>query len=504
MRNRIFRNLNWNWAGLIADMGVAFLLCPYLVENLGSNRYGAWVMIGSLTGYFGLLDLGIRGSVGRFVAYYRSLNDDRAVAQVVSSALAILIPAGLIAMVGTLTAFALSGERLSVDFSTTEWSDLQVAMILSAIQIAIWLPFNAYEGFLWGCERFDALNRIRIPADLIRGALTAAVVYCGLGVTGVACVTLAVTVTAGFAKRRSASRISSTSRFQWSQVRFARIRELLGFGIWGSVRSVAMMIPARLTPLLAGILLGVGAVTPLSLATRLIASASGLLVAVTGVMTPLATSLHARGDRDAQHRMMMDGGRICFAAACAVLALFAFLGRQLITLWVGPEFDSAFQILLILALGRTLGMSQTVTRSMLTAAAKVRGLSTASIIQAVVSIVLIALLTPRWGLLGIAASVAIADALCEGVFSLIYGCRTLQISVISYVASILTTAVAGLALPTFLLISILRYVSVDDWFTLSALGAGYALTSACLTVAMVIGPQSMLQAWKRRAVECAT
>ena len=60
----LLRNMAWNWAGMICDATAAFLVMPFLIHQLGESSYGTWVLIGSLSSYFGMLDLGVRGSVG--------------------------------------------------------------------------------------------------------------------------------------------------------------------------------------------------------------------------------------------------------------------------------------------------------------------------------------------------------------------------------------------------------------------------------------------------------
>ncbi len=42
---------------------VAFFLTPFVVNSLGSTAYGIWVLLMSLTGYYGLLDLGVSAAL---------------------------------------------------------------------------------------------------------------------------------------------------------------------------------------------------------------------------------------------------------------------------------------------------------------------------------------------------------------------------------------------------------------------------------------------------------
>src|SRR5262249_49556845 len=73
-RRAVVRNAVWNCSGLIISMLVGFFIAPFLIHRLGDSTYGLWIIIGSLTSYFGVLDLGVRGSVGRNVALFRERN----------------------------------------------------------------------------------------------------------------------------------------------------------------------------------------------------------------------------------------------------------------------------------------------------------------------------------------------------------------------------------------------------------------------------------------------
>ena len=68
-------------------MIAGFVVAPLLVRRLGTTGYGLWIVIGSLSGYFGLLDLGLRGSVGRQLAFHRARSDHEATNRTLSSAL---------------------------------------------------------------------------------------------------------------------------------------------------------------------------------------------------------------------------------------------------------------------------------------------------------------------------------------------------------------------------------------------------------------------------------
>src|SRR5690606_39467850 len=81
------RNVLANWTAFLFSAAVGFVLAPFVVRSLGDGAYGAWVLLGSTVGYLGLLDLGIRGAVMRYVANLHAAADHREASHMASAAL---------------------------------------------------------------------------------------------------------------------------------------------------------------------------------------------------------------------------------------------------------------------------------------------------------------------------------------------------------------------------------------------------------------------------------
>src|ERR1700730_15716486 len=100
IRRSVARNVIWNWAGMVVGLAVGVVVMPFLIHRLGQESYGLWILIGSLTNYFRLLDLGVRGSVGRYVAFYKAKHDRDGVNRTLSTATVILAGVAILALVG--------------------------------------------------------------------------------------------------------------------------------------------------------------------------------------------------------------------------------------------------------------------------------------------------------------------------------------------------------------------------------------------------------------------
>src|SRR5437660_617577 len=81
------RGILSNWGGLLVNAGLSFLLTPILVHGLGDFRYGIWILAASVIDYLGLLDLGMRATLFRFIARFEPDRDRSALNQTLVSAL---------------------------------------------------------------------------------------------------------------------------------------------------------------------------------------------------------------------------------------------------------------------------------------------------------------------------------------------------------------------------------------------------------------------------------
>jgi hypothetical protein len=55
-------NVASSWGGLAVNIAVGFFLSPFIEHNLGDRASSLWILIFSMTGYYGIFDSGIRCS----------------------------------------------------------------------------------------------------------------------------------------------------------------------------------------------------------------------------------------------------------------------------------------------------------------------------------------------------------------------------------------------------------------------------------------------------------
>jgi O-antigen/teichoic acid export membrane protein len=471
-------NMAWNTAGLGVETAVGFLVMPFLINRLGESTYGIWIVLGALTSYFGLLDLGTRGSIGRHVALHHANGDRVALNQTVTGGLAILMVVGAATVAVIFTCEPLFFRLFAVPLERQ--SDASNALRIVAVQFALFLVATTFDAILWGFQRFDWLNAVEIPSSLMRGVLTLTLVRSDADLVTLAAITFAVTVTSGLAKCFLAFRVDPHLRLGTRYLSRSSLRELLSFGGWSMIVSVAMVTRTQLSTLLIGSLLGLTLVTPYAIAARLLGVLNSGLTALVGVITPFATALHATDQKERQRWIFLMGGHYNAALTVFFVSFLIILGRSLINLWIGPKFPQAAFLLTILALGEFLPGTQYVTSSIVLASARHRVPALLALLEIVAVSLLTFALIPVLGLIGAVLAIAIPAFLLRGVGRMLWGCRVVGMPLRPYLLQAIAGPMSCVVLPAAIIGLATHYHPPRTWFLFVGYAAAYtALFASC-------------------------
>lgn len=461
LKRSLAYNVIWNLAGTGCGMTAGFIVAPLLIHRLGENTYGLWILIGSLTGYFNYLDLGVRGSVGRYIAFYRAKGDGDQVRATLSTALGILSVVAFLTVVGTGLLLSLFFHLF--DVPPDRAADVHCALLVVGINLALTFPLSLFDATLWAFQRFDLINAIDIAAIVLRTGLTFLLVADQDALDTLAWLTLLVTVAGGAAKALATFRLDPSLRFSWRGINRSSGREIYGYGFWHFLFDVAGMSTTHLSVLLIGSWLTTQMVTSYSIALRLVTAATAVVVAVAGVFTPIATAFDAQRDRQQQQRLFLEGGKYSFTLALFFLGIFLVLGAAVIRTWVGPGFEETAVLLTILALGQTLPLSQRVTHSLILAMGQHPFMTWIYFGEAILAVGLATLLTGPLGLIGICIAFAACTTLSRGVIEMVYGCRLAGVSVREYARRALLPPLAAAILPIGLLALVHSWSPTYSW-----------------------------------------
>lgn len=474
----ILRNILSTWFGYLVTILTGFLLAPFVVHHLGNTGYGVWTLVASLTGYFGMLDIGIRQSVSRFVARYIALKDDDNVNRTVNTAFMMLGCGGGLALLATLVINLNFGAfQVEAQFAPSA----RMALLIAGVNIAMVLPMSVFSATLIALERFDVTTGISVFGTLTRTALVVFFLSRGHGIVTLALITLIVSAAEYSLMATFAKRLHRSLRISWNLIEFKRCRELFGFGVYRFVWIVANQLIFYSDTVVIGIFLNAGAITYFAIAGSLINYGRNIISLATDTLYPAASRLDVLNDRQGLRDLLIRGTQMGLILGLPMCLGFVFLGKQFISLWMGPAYASSALFLLVLTIPQFVSMSQYASSLILVAMAKHQPLAWIALVEGLANLALSILLVRKLGLVGVAWGTAIPHMVTTIIVLPLYTLRTLDLSVREYIAKayvrplLSAIPIAGLTY----LYSIL-FASVS-WLGFAAEVGSVVLLSAILT-----------------------
>jgi O-antigen/teichoic acid export membrane protein len=155
-RSEIIKNVSSSWVSLGVNILIGIFLSPFILHRLGNLSYGAWVLVFSVTGYYGLFDLGIRSSVIRYVSTFTATNDVEGLSRLINTSIVVYTAIGALAMVVTVAVSAHVGAlfRMPAYFIPTA----RVLFLIVGTSVSLGFTAGIFGGVLEGLGRFYVVN----------------------------------------------------------------------------------------------------------------------------------------------------------------------------------------------------------------------------------------------------------------------------------------------------------------------------------------------------------
>lgn len=485
----ILRNIASNWIGFAVNAAVMLVLTPFILHELGTGRYGVWVLTTSVVGYYGLLDLGFRAGVTQHLTRYLAMRDYQKGSECMSSAVAALGVLGvLLAILSVAAAYVTPGFfNLPESMQHEAFWCILIVGITSAVQFAL-MPFTS---IFTATQRFDLANLIGIVTRLLTAGFVFTALSMEYGLLGVSVATCGANLIDYFIRWYVAYRLAPELKISRQLVKLARLSEIASFGIWNFLISVNMFVYQYAPSILIGAFMPIAAVGHYALATGLLRHINSLLSPIGQVLYPAATELHVQGDRDRLERLYHDGSRLLMLAMIPIVLVAALWAKDFYRLWIGEEyiqgepFPSVALLLQILLFSTASTYISNIAGFVLVGAGQVKLVAIALISGSVISLALSLILIQSYGLVGISISIVIASAFVDIFIIPFLLQRNLGLSVIRFLRyACVRPFIAGI-LQALLMVSIRLADQPTNWLHL--LLQGLLAGTGALVILLSIG-----------------
>jgi O-antigen/teichoic acid export membrane protein len=469
MVKRILTNSASNVTVLLMKFAVTFVMAPITVRALGNYDYGIWEIIIGVVGYMGLLDLGLRPAVTRYIARYRAMEDTEGVRKVYSTSLLSMGVAGFLAFLALAVWAVVAPELLAQDGANP--TRYIFFLLIIGVQVLIAFPGYVAEGILEGFQRFTLKNNITIITTIIGVSVLYYLLQRGYGL-----LTLAMVNTIGKSVKICIYWIllrlprHGEFRFRGEDASWNSFKELLSFGYKNFIQSIASIIFNRTAPIMIGGFLGPVAVAFYMIPANLVVHIRNLLWSITQVFMPLFSHLDAQGDRVKLRQLLTVASRYVVGLILPLLVGVWFLGVPFLGRWMGPEYaEGGKTVLYILTLGYGLNILNPFHNRFLTGIGHQGVLAIIKSAMAVGHILLSLVLVRDFGKEGIAMAVLIPAILFEPII-LFYTCKYAGITMWRYARDVFGPVILPIGLFAFSLWILSNQILLNTYVAILSVG----------------------------------
>lgn len=451
---------------------VAFLLTPFIIHSVGNSAFGVWVLVVSLTGYMGLLDLGTRISLPKYVAQYRAQGDVDALNRFVNSLFSILLCLGLGTFLLAILGAVLIGKVFQIPPSLTEIVPI-IALIVGA-NLSLGFPLTIFQGILLGCQRYVLVNIFEVGGVVLRSVLIVFFLKAGYGLLALALITAGVSLGVYCIFVVIVCRLVPEFRLRAFEFTKEELKKIIHFSLANFWINVADRLIFYSGSLIVGYFLSMVAVAFFAIAESLITYMRQAVLALVTVLVPAASEMEANKEFVRLKELTIMSAKVVFLVVLPLGIGGVVVGESFIRLWMGSGYDDSAVVLAILVVGQAVALSQYGPEIMLIGINRHRNLAIVMMIIACINITLSLVFVRMWGLVGVALGCAIPLAIGQLVCVPIFIRKYIGLPISVYVRRAFLPGLAPIVIFALVLWGNTKIFDADSW-------GGLAMT-ICVTL----------------------
>jgi len=468
--SRVFaRNLMINWGGFVVNALVMFLLSPFVVHSLGKVEYGIWSLINVITGYMGVLDLGIKASTGRFVVLYFGKDDHDSVDTTIRTGLGFYsCLGGLLIVTGAGLGWVFPSAFTSVP---EEYHSL-VRIILLMMAANLWISaFRAISSHVLSAhERFDIIQTVDMLALGLRAIGTLVALMMGYGIIGLTVVVMGSNFLNMFLMLRYTRKIYSRFRIWPLMLSRKRLNEMISYGVASFISAVSVKIAGQTDLVLVGFAINVASVAVYSVGASPLYY-TNILTQIDRTFFPAIQKAVACGKMGDARWLVLRQAKISLFVGLPFYVGLMMFSYPFIHLWMyGPKFDqgsvaAAALVMTILAGARLPLLLEGPMVAILNSLGRVKLKATVVIIEALANLglSLLFVMALGWGLMGVALGTLVSRIFVRTFPLTAYGFYHAKFSLRTLIVKLLLPGVAVGVLFAAWVLAVQRVFSQDSW-----------------------------------------
>jgi len=423
----VARNVSTRYLAIAIEALLGFVVLPFNVAHLGASAYGLWVLTGSITAYFSILDLGYGGALVKFVAQYRARRDYRSLNEILSTIFVVFASFGVVTyLVALLIAvyidhfFHLSPDQVRIG---------RIVLLITSLNVAAGTAFSVFGAVINGFQRYDLNNGVGTISSVVTAAVNVAVLAAGYGLVELVTATTIVRLLSYWVYRANAYRVFPDLRIRVSSFRRARLREVTMVSVYMLLIDWANKVNYSVDAIVIGAFLGTSAVAVWTVGQRLAEVVQRLTNQLNDVLFPTVVDNDSAARLERLQAIFVQGTRLSLATVIPIAGGMMLMAEPLVDAWVGPGFTGSVVVLRLLSFTVIVRIGAATAATLLKGAGEHRLVAFATVAAAIANLGLSIAIVKPLGLVGVAIGTLVPVCLASTLVLFPAGCRRVQLSI---------------------------------------------------------------------------
>lgn len=348
-RNEIKWGAILSYVLILLNATYGLFLTPYILEKIGEGSYGVYKTISAFTSSLMVLDLGLGGTMMRYIAKYRADGEYEKIPGFISMGLVQSAVTSIAVGCITTVLYLFLDDIYANGLTNTELLEAKRLYIFLAIGIIAHIFENLLNGIICGYNRFSFANGIKVLRLLAR--IVAVVIFLGIFKDSLILVVVDLVITV----LSILSEVLFLLFILKTQVKFSHwdsavFFESFKYTILMFFTSIVAQMNSNFSNVAIGAALSSSAVTVYSMAVLIFGTYEQMSTAISGVMLPTITESLKKDDEKytTTTEIVVNMGRIQFMLLGAVFTGFVVLGKPFVEIWLGDGYEDVYYLCLIL------------------------------------------------------------------------------------------------------------------------------------------------------------
>lgn len=334
----IGRNIRFTILSRLLALIITFFLFPFIVRHTGQELYGVYLIVMTVTGYFGLLDLGVMSALTKYVSEYNGIGDVGAINRIINASFSFYVLIGLVA------ALFLFGCSMYFDFFfRIEAQNLVLVrqlFTIAAISSLLTWPFSTFRGTVQGLNLWDVEATVNMTVQIFNAFFAVIIFTAGYGIVLyfiasqilniMGCMTFYLV-----SKKKTPFTIS----FPYLDVKTFRF--IFNFSSFMFLSSLVSIFLFQIHNFIIGYFISLSAVTIFAVAYNIQNYFRYINSAIGAPPWTMASEMEGRGDYDGQRTLLFKGTKYMSVVFLPVVLITFFFAEPFINYWMGPGFQES-------------------------------------------------------------------------------------------------------------------------------------------------------------------